>query len=229
VEDLQRLDEFVDAGVEALEFRLDRLAALDGLPGALGTLPEGGLVTVGTFRSQAEGGEGSSSEQERIAVLTEYASLFDAIDVEMSSTRTIESLREGARSESCALILSFHDFARPANAGQIEELWARALELGADFVKIATISAGFADTNEYFKFALQCEDPERFIGIPMGAGGTYGRFTLPLLASPIAYGAVAPFFAPGQPPVPDLIDFYRRVAPSYNEAMVKRLSLLEGA
>lgn len=228
-EDLQRLNEFVDAGVEVLEFRLDRLASLEGLRGALQALPEGQLVTLGTFRSQKEGGEGNSSEQERIAALAECLPLFDAIDVEMGSTRTVESLIDRARSEDCALILSCHDFTQAVDAAHIAVLWTRALTLGADFVKVASMTAGFRDTNEYFKFALQCEEPERFIGIPMGAGGTYGRFMLPLLASPIAYGAVAPYFAPGQPPIADLVDFYRRAAPSYNEHMVSRLALLEGA
>ncbi|HEY7699023.1 MAG TPA: type I 3-dehydroquinate dehydratase, partial [Vicinamibacteria bacterium] len=158
-----------------------------------------------TCRSASEGGAFSGTEKERLLVLERAVRLgFEYVDIE------IAALSAPFERGKTRLVLSHHDFDRfPEDLDGIVE---RALELGADVVKIASR----VDSLEGSLRLARAGDRVRAAGksyspVPLGPAGTSGRILAPRLGAAFAYASVAESKStgPGQVPLDELLDLYR--------------------
>ena len=159
-----------------------------------------------TCRSAREGGAFSGTESERLAILGRAMTLgFDYVDVEIDALSSPVPRRGETK-----LVLSHHDFdSLPA---AVEAKVARALELGADVVKIAARvsslegSLGLARAGDRAR-----EAGKSYVPVPLGPAGTSGRILASRLGAAFTYAPIAATKAtgPGQVPLDELLGLYR--------------------
>ncbi|MFQ5790984.1 MAG: shikimate dehydrogenase [Acidobacteriota bacterium] len=202
---LQALKERTD-GADLVELRVDALADLD--LDRLRAASEKPVVL--TCRSLQEGGLFRGSEEERLAVLRKGLELeFDYVDVELEAVEgTSGNLRgKGAFSK---ILVSHH--AMDAVPDDLSRLVSRAVELGADVVKLAVRSASLADAirlSEAGKAAR--ERGVSFIPVALGAAGIPARILACRFGADFVYAAargLAPA-GPGQLDLDELLNVYR--------------------
>jgi 3-dehydroquinate dehydratase / shikimate dehydrogenase len=159
-----------------------------------------------TCRSAREGGAFSGTEAERLAILDRAMGHgFEYVDVEIDSLAAPLPRRGNGK-----LVLSHHDF--HSFPWDLDRKIARALELGADFVKIAVRVSSLKDSLRLARAGDEVRKAGKgYVPVPLGPAGTSGR----ILASPLgAAFTYAPLSAskatgPGQIPLADLLDLYR--------------------
>jgi adenylyltransferase/sulfurtransferase len=159
-----------------------------------------------TCRSAREGGAFTGTENERLELLGRAEALgFEYVDVEIDALSA--PLRH--RSET-KLVLSHHDF--QSFPPDVDLKVARALELGADVVKIA---ARVSSLEEALRLARAGEGAREagkaYVPVPLGPAGTSGRILASRLGSFFTYAplAAAKATGPGQVPLDELLDLYR--------------------
>ncbi len=112
------------------------------------------------------------------------------LDVELESSPDFrKALVEQARSRSCQVIVSHHDFEATPGRSELMELRARCFEAGADLAKIACAVSTPADAARLLGL-LDFEAP--VIAVGMGPLGAITRVAAPLLGSPFTYGSLEP-------------------------------------
>ena len=161
--------------------------------------------TVLTCRSAKEGGAYKGSESDRLALLERAANGgFNYVDIE------IDALRERPPESRAQLILSCHSFdGLPKEPGRLID---RALELGADVVKIAARVTSLAEAVELARFGERLDKEEAtFIPVAMGPAGVAARILANKLGAAFTYASargVAPT-GPGQVSLDDMLTLYR--------------------
>ena len=196
------------ARADIVELRIDGIdrSELEGLERlrALGQKLEKPLLL--TCRSASEGGAFAGTEKERLAVLERAKALgFEYLDVEIDA---LSAPVEG--DGTTKFVLSHHDFDHfPSDLDGIVE---RALDLGADVVKIAAR----VDSLEGSLRLARAGDRARAAGkayapVPLGPAGTSGRILASRLGAAFTYASVSASKAtgPGQVPLEELLDLYR--------------------
>jgi adenylyltransferase/sulfurtransferase len=155
-----------------------------------------------TCRTRREGGSFPGTEDERLAILDRAVALgFDYVDVEIDSLTAPFSRRSGTR-----LVLSHHDFrSLPAD---VDSRVARALELGADVVKIAARVSSLQDTLRLARAGVKAK---AYVPVPLGPAGASGRILARRLGAFFTYAPVSISrpTGPGQVPIDELLDLYR--------------------
>ena len=191
-------------GADVVELRVDGLtnvgdAELGQLRGAIDR------PVILTCRSRAQGGSFAGPESERLALLEYGASAgFDYIDVE------IAALEKAFPKGNAKLILSHHDFdGLPRDPGA---LVARAIELGADVVKLA---ARVSSLDEAWTLASMGDDVRKagkaFVPVAMGPAGVAARILSARFGAAFTYAAArggAPT-GPGQVTLDEMVNLYR--------------------
>lgn len=194
-------------GADLVELRVDGLASFshDDLVRLRDVTV---MPTILTCRRRDEGGAFAGSERDRLDLLERAASLgFDYVDVEIAALE--ETGRTFARGEA-KLILSHHDFqALPKDASR---LVARALELGADVVKLA---ARVRSLDEAWTLAALGEEVraagKKYVPVAMGPAGVSARILAARLNADFAYAAArgGPATGPGQVTLEEMVSLYR--------------------
>jgi 3-dehydroquinate dehydratase/shikimate dehydrogenase len=161
-----------------------------------------------TCRPESEGGRWNDSEARRRMNLLEAVKRgFDYVDVEYRS----DFLDVMVEKSGSGLVVSYHDLEGVPQ--DLDGLYARMCERGADVVKIAVTPRGMADVGRFLRFA---EDTAKSGGRPlvpiaMGPLGIVtrviaGRYGAPFTFASAAAGAES---APGQLDAASMAELYR--------------------
>ena len=159
-----------------------------------------------TCRSAREGGAFSGAEEERLAILERAVALaFEYVDVEIDALSIPLPRGSGTK-----LVLSHHDF--QSFPPDVDLKVARALELGADVVKIAARVSSLEGTIRLARAGDRAREAGKsYVPVPLGPAGTSGRILASRLGAAFTYAPVAATKAtgPGQIPLDELLDLYR--------------------
>ena len=189
-EGLQRRDEVV-----ALSAELRRAA---------------GVPLLFTRRSIREGGQPiAASEQEVLDLYRDVctAKAADIADVEMSADREhLDAVRDAARANGVALLLSFHDFHATPVLPLLVERFRQAQALGGDIGKLAVMPRSRADVLALLQATLRASEELAIpvAGMAMGALGAVTRLCGGEFGSALTFAVGQAASAPGQLPIDDL-------------------------
>lgn len=131
-----------------------------------------------------------------------------AIDIDIDSWQRFRlRLRQLAKSHSCRLILSFHDFKGTPTRRALERVISKARRWGADITKIACLAETLDDCARLL--GLLGRPGLKISVVPMGASATWARLIAAELGSAISYCALPGTrpTAAGQPGPDEYFDF----------------------
>jgi 3-dehydroquinate dehydratase-1 len=166
-----------------------------------------GVPLLFTRRSSREGGQSIAlSEEDVLAVYQAVcaAKAADLVDWEMESAPAhVQAVREAARANGIALLLSFHDFHRTPPVDELVARFRKAQELGADVGKLAVMPQSKADVLALLQATLQASQALDIpvAGMAMGALGAVSRLCGGEFGSALTFGVGDAASAPGQMPV----------------------------
>jgi 3-dehydroquinate dehydratase/shikimate dehydrogenase len=156
----------------------------------------------------AEGGHWEDGESRRRMILLEAVKRgYDYVDVEYRS-----DLMDVAMEKSgSGLIVSYHDM--EGTPEDLEALYARMCDRGADVVKIAVTPRSVADVGRVLRLAerVAASRGKPLVAIALGPLGVITRVVGGRYRAPFTYAAAAPGAetAPGQLPAELMADVYR--------------------
>jgi 3-dehydroquinate dehydratase/shikimate dehydrogenase len=159
-------------------------------------------------RPVAEGGRWEEGESQRRMVLLEAVKRgFDYVDVEYKS----DFMDVAMEKSGSGLVLSYHDL--EGTPADLDGLYARMCQRGADVVKIAVVPRSVADVGRLLEFAARVasEGGRPLVAIALGPLGVAtrllaGRYGAPFTYASAAEGAEA---ADGQLPAAAMAEVYR--------------------
>lgn len=191
-------------GVDVVEARFD-LYPKKSLAEALHLcrqLEKTGTPALATCRLASEGGSWTEDDAARAQLLGAAVSVCAMVDIELRS-RHLAAVRRAARAAKSALVVSYHNFRHTPPAAFLQRIIRQAGAAGADIVKASVLVRSARDHSTLVKMMLKYQRrPLCLIG--MGAAGLPLRVYLSAIGSLLAYGALGPPSAPGQPTVSDL-------------------------
>lgn len=200
------IDRMVDlhAAADLFEIRADALVEHD----LLTLLRARQRPLVFTCRARAQGGLREIEPAQRRQLLMEAARRgFDYVDVEADSGFTEVMVERAGR----GLIVSHHDL--EGTPADLEALYERAADLGADVVKIAVTPRSIADVGRLLACARAAAERggAPLLPVAMGPLGLPTRLLAGRLGAPFTYAAPAAGeeAAPGQVTAADLDRLYR--------------------
>ncbi len=167
---------------------------------------ETGKPLLLTCRSAREGGAFAGTEEERLALLgraNEHA--FDYLDLEIDALSAPPSHRGGTK-----LVLSHHDFTSLPR--DLDGKISRALELGADVVKIAARVSSLQETLRLARAGERVRKAGKtYVPVPLGPAGASGRILARRIGAAFTYAPLEGSRAtgPGQIPLEELLHLYR--------------------
>ncbi len=187
----------VNAGVDALEFRIDLFSSCEASFVLREIQRHAGVPIVGTIRGAAEGGGWRGSESERLALYQSVLPCVDAVDIEIGAAEIAAAVVCEAREQHKLTIGSCHDFERTPTIEQLAAVVERGKALGVDVVKVAAECSEAEDVRRLAAFMLRHgETPLAVIG--MGPLGRASRVFFPMLGSLLTYTFFGEATAPGQ-------------------------------
>lgn len=181
---------------DLFELRLDRLiSCLTELRGAVDRLAAPLIVTA---RDPREGGANNLSSTQRRALLFEFLSGANHVDVELRSADTLRSVLQAAAKKKIKAIISFHDLQTTPPLSQLDKIAERARSFGAAIVKIATRTDTRLQVDTLLKFfdRQSCRSDLAAMGI--GRLGRIARVELARRGSALNYGHLGAPAAAGQ-------------------------------
>ncbi len=159
-------------------------------------------------RPVAEGGRwGDGETQRRMLLLEAVKRGFDYVDLEYRS----DFIDVAMEKSGSGLILSYHDL--EATPQDLDSLYARMCERGADVVKIAVTPHSVADVGRLLAFAarVSAKGGKPLVAIALGPLGIVTRLIGGRYGAPFVYASAAPGLAAasGQLPVETMAEVYR--------------------
>jgi len=188
--------------VDLVELRLDLLR------GVRGAMPKLRVPVLLTARHPAEGGAKSLSAAGRRNLLAEFLPEARAVDVELRSVTSFQSLLREADRRGVRKIISFHDFSGTPSLPRLRRTVARAAQQGADIIKIATFLRGPRDLAVLLSLQASAKST-RLATMGMGPLGRISRLALAAAGSRLVYGYLDRAQVPGQWPA---VGLRRRIA-----------------
>jgi 3-dehydroquinate dehydratase-1 len=175
-----RLNAFIDSGVDIFEARVD-----------LFNKPVGKVIDyvkrirksvsapfIGTIR------ENDFNRGERVGGYVELAKHVDCVDIELGMPEWREVV--DSISGAALIMVSEHDFNSTPDMGGLADIVRRAVEQGAEIVKIAVKAQCAGDVTRLLRFTEDCDTP--LVSIAMGKTGQISRIAAPLFGSLFSYG-----------------------------------------
>jgi 3-dehydroquinate dehydratase-1 len=204
---LQTVLKIIERGADLLEIRIDRFSApFSEIVTYTKRLRKGVKVPlIGTIR------EKRGNKSKRRAMFQEIIPLIDCVDIEIDAAICEEVV---TMAKGKAVIISEHDFEKTPTQSQLGAIVRRAVEKGADIVKIATQANSAEDVTRLLRFTKDRKEP--MVTIAMGEAGTISRFIAPLFGSLFTYGFTNRAVAPGQISLERLVDGMRMLYPAYD-------------
>ncbi|GAB7010317.1 type I 3-dehydroquinate dehydratase [Halorubrum trueperi] len=199
---------------DAVEFRMD----LASDPLAQLEAYDGELPLLVTNRASWEGGEADDLGRYDALSTALTSDAVAAVDVELAALRGnapegershATALRDTAREEDIAVVVSVHDFQSTPEPGALVDLLADAAAEG-DVGKLATTATAPADALAMIEATHEATAAgHRVATMCMGEPGRHTRAVTPLYGSRIGYAPVDPAnaTAPGQYPLATLREF----------------------
>ncbi|MBI4144007.1 type I 3-dehydroquinate dehydratase [Candidatus Woesearchaeota archaeon] len=165
------------AGAECLELRIDYMWQPD-LKQLINHLPH--ISKIVTNRPMDEGGRAQCPEYKRILQLQEAIMHgADMVDIEFRHWTPLNK-------KDTSIIVSHHDFDRTPD--DLEELYKRMEDTGADILKLATKANTKEDCTRMFKLIEKARTP--IIGICLGELGIPTRIHGPWKGSYLTFAAI---------------------------------------
>jgi 3-dehydroquinate dehydratase-1 len=161
-----------------------------------------------TCRARSEGGVQDISLKEKALIFTALMSYVDYIDIELRKASRFSGVIASAKKAGTGVIISYHDFKGTPRAPRLEALIQQGKALGGDIVKIAATANSARELKRLA--ALLIMEHKGLIVIAMGPMGAASRIFFPLLGSLATYGSVTRSAAPGQLPVAELAEAFRK-------------------
>lgn len=149
-----------------------------------------------TVRHPAEGGANSLSDSRRRAIALELLPKASVLDLEVRSLSRMGSVLDAARDAGVAVLASFHDFRKTPSPARLRETVRRAMDAGADAVKIAAVTESAADLGRLLTLLDRPPLPLAVMG--MGRLGMASRIALAAAGSVLNYGWIDQPNVPGQ-------------------------------
>jgi 3-dehydroquinate dehydratase-1 len=204
---LKTIDNIKDEDINYIELRLDLIKDIDSqsakeLIGRVRHLTDKKIIL--TNRSKLEGGFYPKSEEERIAILVDNASLVDIVDVELF---TDKNLRQQVIDAANKTIISYHNFSETFDFDRLQKIVDEEFKLG-DIAKVAVKPNSIEDTYIILKLLMENRG---LVAISMDKIGTYTRIMAPILSSPITYASVGTSSAPGQLDINTTIEIIKKL------------------
>ncbi len=178
---------------------------------ALQRLRAAGRPILFTVRAGTEGGR-AMPEALRTSIYRAGLPLVDAVDVEIASAALAAEVVPAARAAGRLVILSAHDFDGTPALDALRALVGRAVAMGADVTKLATVAHAPADVHTLLQVTLDARD-RGIATLGMGPLGPLTRVVLPAAGSLLTFGAAGRPTAPGQLPLDELAVLIRRLYP----------------
>ncbi|MFP4162965.1 MAG: type I 3-dehydroquinate dehydratase [Chitinispirillaceae bacterium] len=186
---VNELRELQKKGVDLFEVRLDRYEM--GIGQIVEYLESINAVVsaplIGTVR------ETEANKKNRLDIFSTMAPFVDCVDIELG---TPEWKKMVDASSDAVIMVSEHDFEKMPDRSALEDMVKKALDQGAQIVKIAAMAGSFSDVTRLMRFAEDAEVP--VVAIAMGEVGKISRVMAPLFGSLFTYGFIGESVAPGQ-------------------------------
>lgn len=169
-----------------------------------------GAPLLFTRRSEREGGQKIALTEPQVVELYRAvcaAGAADIVDMEMEAERAhLDAVREAARAQGIALLLSFHDFGATPPAAQLLARYRQAQALGGDIGKLAVMPRSSADVLALLQATLQASSELSIpvAGMSMGALGAVSRLAGGEFGSALTFAVGQAASAPGQLPIEEL-------------------------
>jgi 3-dehydroquinate dehydratase I len=188
---------------DLFELRLDRLAGrLNEIKNAIRRLSAPLIITA---RDPHEGGANNLSAPRRRALLHEFLSLANYVDVELRAARSLQSVLRAAADKKIRAVISFHDFKTTPPASQLDKIVARADSLGAGIIKIATRTDTPAQLDTLFRFFdRHRRSSPPIVAMGIGKLGRVSRCELARRGCVLNYAHLGSAAVPGQLSVREL-------------------------
>ena len=202
-EALADMEKAITAGADILEFRIDYMPKIVSAD-LKNFIYNSSLPAIVTNRARDEGGYYTGTERRRIELLEDAAYLkAHYVDIEL------RHMPKSFNKNSSKLIVSYHDFkSTPEN---LEEIYRKILDAGADIIKIATKANYGKDVkrmNNLIEMSYKSGKP--IIGICMGELGRETRFhPKNYLTFPCLPGKNS---APGQVTIEEMINYKNKIS-----------------
>lgn len=193
---VQDLLDLKQLGVDLLEIRVDLIdATLDCIEKYLFDLKLAvRLPMIGTVR------ENKRTAGSRPAYFKRIMPYVDCVDIELG-TPISQEVRELAKGN--VVIVSEHDFNKTPDIATLRSMADRAVQQGADIVKIVTMARNADDAWRLVTFAATCEVP--VVAFAMGEMGSFSRLRACEFGSLFTYGYITEAVAPGQLSAEELV------------------------
>ncbi len=204
--DIQEIVNLKNLGVSILEMRVDCFdAQLEDVVGYIKKVKDStSLPAIGTVR------ETDKNRSIRTEYFREILPYVDCVDIELG-TPISDTIISYCKNQ--VIMVSEHDFTRTPQEDELQLMVEKAIDQGAQIVKIATMANSVADVRRLLNFTEKCETP--IVTIAMGPIGKISRVIAPLYGSLFSYGFIKGEVAPGQLPVTRLIEEFKLYYPDF--------------
>jgi 3-dehydroquinate dehydratase-1 len=201
-------------GIDLVEARVDLLKepTEKRVRTFLDVVADYGFYAVSTVRPVWEGGAFRGDESERLSLfelLVKHPAT-GAVDVELRS-EILPEVRAMARQERKPLIVSYHNFEKTPGESEIEELFGKAVEAGADLVKLAFTGKSHDDAARVCSTLFKFKEPKVFM--VMGEAGKFTRVVGFSFGSLLTYTFFGKPVAPGQIEAERLVSLLKEFYP----------------
>lgn len=184
-------------GVDIAELRIDLFSSLKPSCVLKETAKFKGIPTIATIRSEVEGGKWRFHDEKRLELFQAVIPKVDAIDIELSSKFILGLVVQTARRAKKLVIISYHNFERTPELGELNQIRELAESSGADIVKIAAMARTPADFKALARFTVD-HAASGIITVAMGQEAAVSRIVFPALGSLVTYAHLGKPTAPGQ-------------------------------
>lgn len=168
-------------GINLLEVRLD-------------AFPQGFLMpikwplpVIATARDPKKGGLNHLSLEQRQGLLESALPWASFIDIELQNAKKLSATIACAREAQRSIIFSHHNFEKTPSLAELQNLVTNAHDLGADIVKVATMTSSEKELDRLLEFQ-QLPHPLPVTAMGMGPLGKKSRLQLAKLGAKLLYG-----------------------------------------
>ncbi|MEO2068120.1 MAG: type I 3-dehydroquinate dehydratase [Desulfurobacteriaceae bacterium] len=201
--------------IDLVEARIDLLSEIskDSIKKFLNAVADYGFYTVSTLRPTWEGGKFKGSEEERLKLFETIVKhpATGAVDIELRA-EILPKVKELVKKERKVLIISYHDFEKTPESSEIEEIFKKAVEKGADIVKLAFTGKTKEDVAKVCCTLSKLSHPKIFM--VMGEEGKFTRVIGFSFGSLLTYTFFGEPVAPGQIEAEKLLKLINEFYPS---------------
>ncbi|HEX9262655.1 MAG TPA: type I 3-dehydroquinate dehydratase [Candidatus Bathyarchaeia archaeon] len=209
-EALTLVDQAEKASADLIEIRLDGNLKHEGLAELA---KHGNVQKIATNRLAKSGGQFKGSENEQKKILLNAAKKgFEYVDIELSASNlrefTTEVSENGAKP-----IISFHNFDRPLELSELNDVLEKEIACGADICKIVTTAKRIEDNLTLLNFTVAACKRANVVCFAMGNYGKISRLLSPIFGSFFTFAALESGgkTAPGQMTIQEMKATYRHL------------------